>query len=121
MGKHISKHSQDKQTSSNMCLCATSYKQEIGKEVTLYCKAFPSFGNKFCWMLGRKTVSNEQVYRFRVTERNKGTYFCYVEHEDGNVSHCSCDVATLRRPSCDRKLMLTELKSAMAAICKECL
>jgi hypothetical protein len=123
MGKHISKHSQDKQTSSNrpMCSCATSYKQEIGKEVNLYCKAFPSFGNKFCWMLGQKTVSNEQVYTFRVTEKNIGTYFCYVEHENGDVSHCNCDVTILRRPSCDRNLMLTELKSAMAAICKECL
>ena len=32
---------------TNICSCATSYKQEIGKEVTLYCKAFPPFGNKF--------------------------------------------------------------------------
>lgn len=121
IGKHSAKRCQKyKETNINICSCATSYKQEIGKEVTLYCKAFPSFGNKFRWTLGRETVSNEQVYKFRVTEGNIGTYFCFVDHEDGEVSACSCDVAIMRRPNCDRNLILNELKIAMATFCNGC-
>jgi hypothetical protein len=116
IGKHSAKRCQKyKETNINICSCATSYKQEIGKEVTLYCKAFPSFGNKFRWTLGRETVSNEQVYKFRVTEGNIGTYFCFVDHEDGEVSACR-----MRRPNCDRNLILNELKIAMATFCNGC-
>ena len=109
---------QYKETNVNKCSCATSYKQEIGKEVSLYCKASPSFGNKFRWMLGRKTVSNKQVHKFRVTQGNIRTYFCYVYHENGEVSVCSCDVAITKKSSCDKDLMLNELKIAIKSICK---
>ena len=45
-----------------ICSCATSYKQQIGKEVTLYCKTIPSMGNKSKWTLGGTTVSNQHIY-----------------------------------------------------------
>ena len=121
IGKHTAKSCRTyKQTNVNKCSCATSYKQEIGKEVSLYCKASPSFGNKFRWMLGRKTVSNKQVHKFRVTQGSIGTYFCYVYHENGEVSVCSCDVAITKKSSCDKDLMLNELKIAIKSICKGC-
>ena len=44
-----------------ICSCATSYKQQIGKEVTLYCKTISSMGNKRKWTLGGTTVSNQCV------------------------------------------------------------
>ena len=80
-----------------ICSSATLYKQKIGKEYTLYCKTIPLVGNRIKWTFGQKTRSNEHIYKFRLTERNIGTYFCYVEPEDGEVSVCSCDVTTIRR------------------------
>ena len=57
IGKHTAKSCQTyKETNVSKCSYATLYKQEIGKKMSLYCKASPSFGNKFRWMLGRKTV-----------------------------------------------------------------
>ena len=117
IGKHTAKSCQTyKETNINKCLCATSYKQEIRKEVSLYCKASPSFGNKFRWMLGRKTVSNKQVHKFRVTQGNIGTYFCYVYHENGEVTVCSCDVAITKKSSCDKDLMLNEQLKVSAKV-----
>lgn len=116
IGKHTSKrYEEHKKNNTKICLCATSYKQQIRKEVTLYCKTIPSMGNKSKWTLGGTTVSNHRVYKFQLTERNIGTYFCYVEHEDGEISVCNCDVAIIREPTCDRNFMLDELKIAMTA------
>ena len=120
IGKHMVKRRHGKETDLNMCSCATSYKQVIGKEVTLYCKAFLSYGNTFSWTLGPNTVSYDQVHKFQLTERNTGTCFCYVSHKDGGVSSCSCDVTILKRQSCDTKRILAELRTTKATIRKDC-
>ena len=63
IGKLTTKcYKEHKQDNIKICSCATSYKQQIGKEVTLYCKIIPSMGNKSKWTLGGMTVSNQHIY-----------------------------------------------------------
>ena len=116
IGKLTTKrYEEHKQDNIKICFCATSHKQQIAKEVTLYCKIVPSMGNKSKWTLGGTTVSNQRIYKFRLTERNIETYFCYV-----GTYFCFCSVMARSVsvvPTRDRNFMLDELKIAMTALC----
>ncbi len=77
---------------SKRCITATRYKQRIGKTVVLYCSASEGVGKNFTWTHNGRAVSNEQEYRFELTEERVGTYCCHVKYDDGDTLTSTCQV-----------------------------
>ena len=95
------------------CISPTTYKQQVGKTVILYCSTSEIEGKKFTWTFNNLKVSNEQIYKFVLTEDKAGDYCCNVACNDGDSRTSTCHVECEAPTSSDYHVILNDLKTAI--------
>ena len=64
------------------CKVFSSCKQASGGYVILHCKAIGREPKEFQWFFNNEIVSRGQIYKFRITNGQTGTYICKLIYDD---------------------------------------
>ena len=95
------------------CISPTTYRQQVGKTVVLYCSTSEIETSKITWTLNNVEVSNKQVYKFVMTEERAGDYCCNVVYKDGDTRMSTCYVECGPPESSDHDEILIDLRTAI--------
>lgn len=95
------------------CISPTTYKQQVGKTVILYCSTSEIETSKITWTLNNVEVSNKQVYKFVLTEETAGDYYCNVVYNDGDRRTSTCHVECGAPECSDHDAILLDLRKAI--------
>ena len=95
------------------CISPTTYRQQVGKTVVLYCSTSEIETSKFTWTPNNVKVCNKQVYKFVMTEERAGDYCCNVVYKDGDTRMSTCYVECGPPESSDHDEILIDLRTAI--------